>query len=220
MCESVSHSPGSLSRRTDLHQRALDLTVRAGALGEPAPADGVDLVHEDDAGLVVARIAEHLAHHARRLADVLVHDGGGDHLEEVGLERRSDRAGEQRLARPGRAVEEHAFRGLDADALEELRAEEGKLDDLRRREASVPGVGVGRGRVRRNGRATRTSRSSRTCSPRPPMPAKVAPPGSSRLILYTIGSTSRGRMRMMVRVVMSRLTRVPALSLCAGRAGR
>ena len=52
------------------------------------------------------------------------------------------------------------------------------------------------------------------------MPAKEALPGSSRLILYTMGSTSRGRIRMIVRVVMSRLTRVPALSLCAGRAGR
>lgn len=52
------------------------------------------------------------------------------------------------------------------------------------------------------------------------MPAKEAPPGSSRLILYTRGSTSRGKMRMMVRVVISRETRVPDLSLAAERAGR
>ena len=115
---------------TDLHQRTLDLAIRAGALGEPASADGVDFVHEDDAGLVVARVAEHLAHHARGLADVLVHDGGGDHLEEVGLERRGDGAREQRFACSGRAVEEHTFGGLDADALKELGVEEGELDDL------------------------------------------------------------------------------------------
>ena len=113
-----------------LHQRALDLAVRAGALREPASADGVDFVHEDDAGFVVARVAEHLAHHARGLADVLVHDGGGDHLEKVGLERRGDGAREQRFARSGWAVEEHAFGGLDADALEELGIEEGEFDDL------------------------------------------------------------------------------------------
>ena len=47
---------------------------------EPASADGVDFIHEDDAGLMVAC----------GLADVLVDDGGGDHLEEVGLKRRSD----------------------------------------------------------------------------------------------------------------------------------
>jgi hypothetical protein len=75
-------------------------------------------------------------------------------------------------------------------------------------------------------RITETDRccahTSRTCLSRPPMPAKEAPPGSSRLILYTMESTSRGRMRMMVRVVMSRLTRVSALSLFAGsgRVGR
>jgi hypothetical protein len=40
-----------------LHQRALDLAVRRRALREAAAANGINLVHEDDAGLVVARIA-------------------------------------------------------------------------------------------------------------------------------------------------------------------
>jgi hypothetical protein len=65
-----------------------------------------------------------------------------------------------------------------------------------------------------------TSRSSRTCSPRPPIPANEAPPGSSILILYTSGSTSRGSIRMMVSVVISSDTRVPALSFDTGNAGR
>ena len=38
------------------------------------------LVHKDDAGLVLARVAKHLADDARGLADVLVDDGGGQHL--------------------------------------------------------------------------------------------------------------------------------------------
>ena len=79
---------------------------------------------------MVACIAEHLAHHARRLADVLVYDGGGDYLEEIGLEGCSDCAGEERLACSGRTIEEHAFRGLDANALKKLGIEEGKLDYL------------------------------------------------------------------------------------------
>mmetsp|Transcript_29395 Transcript_29395/g.68850 ORF Transcript_29395/g.68850 Transcript_29395/m.68850 type:complete len:270 (-) Transcript_29395:72-881(-) len=61
-----------------------------------------------------------------------------------------------------------------------------------------------------------TSRSSRICSLRPPMSAKEAPlPGSSsELCMWkTVGSTSRGRMRMMVSVVMSSATRTPGLSL-------
>ena len=38
----------------------LDLSVSTGALTEPPPADGVNLVHEDDAGLVVPGVVEHL----------------------------------------------------------------------------------------------------------------------------------------------------------------
>ena len=36
------------------------------------------------------------------------------------------------------------------------------------------------------------------------------------LMLYTSGSTSRGKMRMMVSVVMSSETRAPCFSLCFG----
>ena len=61
-----------------LHQRALDLAIRRRSFGEAAAADGVDLVHEDDARLVLLGVAEHLADQAGGLADVLVNDGGGD----------------------------------------------------------------------------------------------------------------------------------------------
>ena len=47
----------------DLHQCVLDLMVHAGALREPVPADHVNLVHEDDTGLMVTCIAEHSVHH-------------------------------------------------------------------------------------------------------------------------------------------------------------
>ena len=63
MCAWVSHLPGSCSWWTGLHQCALDLMVHAGALREPAPANGINLIYEDDAGLVVTHIAEHLTHH-------------------------------------------------------------------------------------------------------------------------------------------------------------
>lgn len=57
-----------------------------------------------------------------------------------------------------------------------------------------------------------TSLSSRICSFSPPMPENDTCPGSSSDMLYTSGSTSRGSMRIIVRVVMSRATRVPCLS--------
>ena len=43
--------------------------------------DGVDLVHEDDAGLVVAGVVEHLSDESGTLPNVLIHDGAGHHLE-------------------------------------------------------------------------------------------------------------------------------------------
>ena len=49
----------------DLYQCALDLIVCTGALGEPMPTNGINLIHEDNAGLVVLRIAEHLTHYGR-----------------------------------------------------------------------------------------------------------------------------------------------------------
>lgn len=43
--------------------------------------DGVNLVHEDDAGLVVSGIVEHLSDQPGAFTDVFVHDGTGDHLQ-------------------------------------------------------------------------------------------------------------------------------------------
>jgi hypothetical protein len=57
-----------------------------------------------------------------------------------------------------------------------------------------------------------TSRSSLIWSFNPPMPPNETCPGSSNDMLYTIGSTSRGSMRMIVRVVMSSATLVPCFS--------
>jgi len=47
----------------------------------------------------------------------------------------------------------------------------------------------------------------------PPIWEKEMPPASSWSMWYTLGSTSRGSCLMIVRVVISRLTRVPGLSL-------
>mmetsp|Transcript_3192 Transcript_3192/g.4600 ORF Transcript_3192/g.4600 Transcript_3192/m.4600 type:complete len:221 (-) Transcript_3192:186-848(-) len=53
------------------------------------------------------------------------------------------------------------------------------------------------------------SRSCRISSPRPPTSEYEILPGSSLSILYTVGSTSRGRIRIIVNVVMSKDTRTP-----------
>lgn len=49
-------------------------------------------------------------------------------------------------------------------------------------------------------------------SPRPPISEKSTLPGSSLIMLNTIGSTYLGRTRMIVRVVWSRATLAPTTS--------
>ena len=113
-----------------LHQRALDLAIRRRALREASSADGVDLVHKDDARLVLLGILEHFADDARRLADVLVHDGGRDDLDKIDVQRGRHGTRQQRLARARRAVQQHALGRTDADALEQLGLQQRQLDDL------------------------------------------------------------------------------------------
>lgn len=67
-----------------LHERPLDLPVGTSALGEATAADGVDLVHEDDAGLVLLGVAKHLADQSGGLANVFVDDCGRDNCQRKG----------------------------------------------------------------------------------------------------------------------------------------
>ncbi len=112
----------------ELVQRLLALVVTAAHAGAAVAADGVDLVHEDDAGRVLLGLLEEVAHAAGADAD--------EHLDEVragdreeghtGLAR--DGAREQRLTRAGRAVEEDALRDPGAERLELLGVLEELLD--------------------------------------------------------------------------------------------
>jgi hypothetical protein len=89
-----------------------------------------NLVHEDDRRRVLPRHHEQLPDHAGPLADVLLDQLRAGDADEgaVGVVR--DRAGQQRLARSGRAVEEDPLRLRDAEGVEELRVLDGELDDL------------------------------------------------------------------------------------------
>src|SRR5918998_351580 len=91
-------------------------------------ADGVDLVHEDDAGAVLLGLLEQVAHARGADAD--------EHLDEVRAGDREERharlagdgAREQRLAGARRPVEQHALRDAGAERLELLRVLQELLD--------------------------------------------------------------------------------------------
>ncbi len=111
-----------------LVERLLALVVAAAHAGAAVAADGVDLVHEDDAGAVLLGLLEEVADAARADAD--------EHLDEVRARDREerhaglagDRAREQRLAGARRSVEQHALRNPGAERLELLRVLEELLD--------------------------------------------------------------------------------------------
>ena len=101
-----------------LVERLLALVVTAAHAGAAVAADGVDLVDEDDRRGGLLGLVEQVAHAARADAD--------EHLDEVRARDRverharlaGDRAGEERLAGSGRAVQQHALRDARADRLE------------------------------------------------------------------------------------------------------
>ena len=112
----------------ELVQRLLALVVPAPESGAAVAADGVDLVHEDDAGARLLRLLEQVAHTRgadpdEHLDEVRAGDGEEGHACLTG-----DRAGEERLTGAGRAVEEHALRDPRAERLELLRVLEELLD--------------------------------------------------------------------------------------------
>ena len=82
------------------------------------------------AGARRAGFLEDLAELGFAFAIELPHDLGAVEVNEVHAALGGDRAGEQRLARAGRAVQQHALRREDAQPLEDARVLQRQLDDL------------------------------------------------------------------------------------------
>ena len=132
-----------------LVQRLLALVVTAAHAGAAVAADGVDLVHEDDAGGVLLGLLEQVTHARGADAD--------EHLDEVGAGDREERharlagdgAREQRLAGARRAVEQHALGDARAERLEFLRVLEELLDLVELLDGLVDPGDVAEGDLRR-----------------------------------------------------------------------
>jgi len=112
-----------------LVERLLALIVTTAQAGPAMPADGVDLVDEDDAGGVRLALLEQIAHPRGADADEHLDEIRPRHREErpAGLAR--DGLGEQRLARTRRSDEQRALGQPPAQALELLRVLQ-EVDDL------------------------------------------------------------------------------------------
>ena len=153
-----------------LVQRLLALVVTAAEAGAAVAADGVDLVHEDDAGRVLLGLLEQVADARGADADEHLDEVRAGDREERHAGLAGDRAREQRLAGAGRAVEQHALRDPGAERLELLRVLEELLDLLQFLDGFVDARDVAEGDLRasRPTAAWRaTCRSSSRASRRP-----------------------------------------------------
>src|SRR4029079_19555127 len=102
----------------ELVERLLALVVAAAEAGAAMAADRVDFIDKDNAGRVLLRLLEHVAHATGADAD--------EHLDEVGTGNGEEghfgfaraRARDQGLAGAGRADQQHAARNASAQPLE------------------------------------------------------------------------------------------------------
>ena len=99
-------------------------------VGTAAPADGVELVDEDDRRRVLLGLLEELAHPGGSDAHVDLDEAGGRDRVEGHARLAGERPGEQGLAAAGRAVEQHAAGELGPQRLEAFRIGEVVLDLL------------------------------------------------------------------------------------------
>ncbi len=113
-----------------LIERLLALVVAAAQARAALAADGVDFVDEHDAGRVLFRLLEHVAHARRADADEHLDEVGARDREERNLGLAGDRLGEQRLAGARIADHQHAARNASAQLLELGRIAQ-ELDQLR-----------------------------------------------------------------------------------------
>ena len=117
--------PPARGEAVHLDQQLVErLVLLAGDVHAAPAADGVELVDEDDRGLVFARDREQLADARGAEAGEHLDEGGGGLREELRAGLVRDGLGEQRLAGAGRPVQQ--------DALGDLRAELAELLGSRR----------------------------------------------------------------------------------------
>src|SRR5438034_664970 len=119
-----------LPRRAARRAASLTRLARSAPVNPGVPAAGGDLVHEDDARGGLLRLLEQVANAGGSNADEHLHEVRAGDGEEGHPGLAGDGAGEQRLARPGRPVEEHALGDSRAQRLELLRVLEELLDLL------------------------------------------------------------------------------------------
>lgn len=111
-------------------QHALHFTVGGVGRVETLGGDGIHFVDEDDGGCVFFCQAEHVAHHAWTLTELLLDELTPDHADEGCRGLVGHRLGHHRLTSTRRAVHQDPAGWVNADALLVLGMREWQLNSL------------------------------------------------------------------------------------------
>mmetsp|Transcript_45758 Transcript_45758/g.115181 ORF Transcript_45758/g.115181 Transcript_45758/m.115181 type:complete len:256 (+) Transcript_45758:258-1025(+) len=113
-----------------LHQSTLNFTISRCSFGKTTATNGINLIHKDDARLMITCVTEHFANQTCTLTDVLVHDCTRDNLEKGGIDIACQSTSHQSFSGTRRTIQKHTLRRLDTNTLEELRGGERQFDYL------------------------------------------------------------------------------------------
>ena len=113
----------------EFEHRPLNFRIAAAGL-DSRRSDGVDLVHEDDGGRVLASHGEQLSDHPGSFSDVLLDQLGSGHPDEGAVGVMGDGASEEGLSGAWRSVEKNSLGLSDAESFEDFRMFDRQLDDL------------------------------------------------------------------------------------------
>ena len=109
---------------------ALHFGISAAAGLDAGRPDGVNLVHEDDGGGVLASHDEQLSNHPRPFSDELLDQLGSGDPDEGALGVVSDGASKESLSSARRSVQQDTLGLCDAQGVKEFRVFDRQLDDL------------------------------------------------------------------------------------------
>jgi hypothetical protein len=135
-----------------LVERLLALVVTAAQAGAAMAADGIDLVHEDDARRVLLGLLKQIAHARGADADKHLDEVRARDREERHTRLAGDRTGQQRLAGARRPVEQHPLGNPRAQRLELLGVLKELLDLMQLLNRLIHPRDIAEGDLRRIGR--------------------------------------------------------------------
>jgi hypothetical protein len=112
----------------DFQHSPLNLVISSRSIVKPCTSDGIDLVEEDDAGLLGPCHLEDLTHHSGAFSNILLNQLRTDNSDEAGVSSVGDGSCGESLASSRRTVEQDSLWRIDSQVDELFRSEKWHLN--------------------------------------------------------------------------------------------